>query len=222
MPDNYLFSRLTAYAEAHPDKAFAEQPDAPSQSYGTTLRNALRLAAVLTEAGLNPGDRVAVQVDKSLTAIELYLATVAAGGIFLPLNTAYTASELAYFLDDAAPSIVVCDPDRESEITPLANTARLFTLDKSGLGTLTAALTDMIITPVPRSADDLAAILYTSGTTGRSKGAMLSHDNLYSNAAALKDHWRFTENDVLIHALPIFHTHGLFVATNIALISGAT
>ena len=222
MPDNYLFSRLTAYAKAHPDKAFAEQPDAPSQSYGATLRNALRLAAVLTEAGLNPGDRVAVQVDKSLTAIELYLATVAAGGIFLPLNTAYTASELAYFLDDAAPSIVVCDPDRESEITPLANTARLFTLDKRGLGTLTAALTDMIITPVPRSADDLAAILYTSGTTGRSKGAMLSHDNLYSNSAALKDHWRFTENDVLIHALPIFHTHGLFVATNIALISGAT
>lgn len=222
MTDNYLFSRLTAYAEANPDKPFAMQPDAPSQSYGAARQNALRLAAVLTDAGLKPGDRVAVQVEKSLTAIELYLATVAAGGIFLPLNTAYTANELAYFLDDAAPSILVCDPSREAEITPLAGVAHIFTLDASGQGSLTAALTNAVISPVPRAADDLAAILYTSGTTGRSKGAMLSHDNLYSNALALKDHWRFSSEDVLIHALPIFHIHGLFVATNVALISGAT
>jgi malonyl-CoA/methylmalonyl-CoA synthetase len=222
MSDNYLFSRLTAFAASNPNKAFATQPDTGAQSFGTTLNNALRLAAVLQNAGLKPGDRVAVQVEKSLTAIELYLATVAAGGIFLPLNTAYTASELSYFLTDAAPAIVVCDPAREAEIVPLANAAHVFTLDKNGEGSLTAALTEAVITPVARSADDLAAILYTSGTTGRSKGAMLSHDNLYSNAAALKEHWRFTSEDVLIHALPIFHTHGLFVATNIALVSGAT
>jgi malonyl-CoA/methylmalonyl-CoA synthetase len=222
MTDNYLFSRLTAYAEAHPDKPFAEQPSQPSQSYGETLQNALHLAAVLTEAGLTPGDRVAVQVEKSLTAIELYLATVAAGGIFLPLNTAYTASELSYFLTDASPGIVVCDPAREAEITPLAGKAHVFTLAANGKGSLTGALSDAVITPVPRKADDLAAILYTSGTTGRSKGAMLSHGNLFSNAASLQSYWQFTDQDVLIHALPIFHTHGLFVATNIALVSGAT
>ena len=222
MSENHLFSRLTAFAAAHPDKVFATGPETSGQGYGDTVQNALRLAAVLCAAGLTPGDRVAVQVEKSLTALELYLATVAAGGVFLPLNTAYTASELSYFLTDAAPAIVVCDPARAGEITPLAKSAHVFTLDKAAQGTLTAALTDARIAPVPRGPDDLAAILYTSGTTGRSKGAMLSHDNLYSNAAALTDHWRFTSDDVLIHALPIFHTHGLFVATNIALVSGAT
>ncbi|WP_439111855.1 malonate--CoA ligase [Lentibacter sp.] len=222
MTENYLFSRLAAYGKAHPEKTFAQAPDAAPQSYGATLQNALHLAAVLTSAGLKPGDRVAVQVEKSLTALELYLATVAAGGVFLPLNTGYTASELAYFLDDATPAIVVCDPARVAEVTPLAGEARVFTLGANGTGSLTEALSDAIVAPVPRTADDLAAILYTSGTTGRSKGAMLSHDNLYSNAACLKGYWQFTDQDVLIHALPIFHTHGLFVATNLALVSGAT
>lgn len=222
MTENYLFARLAAYAETNPEKRFAHLQDGTNQSYGETFDNALRIAALLKSSGLQPGDRVAVQVEKSLRALELYLGTVAAGGVFLPLNTAYTAAEVSYFLNDATPTIVVCDPARQAEIAPLAPSAEVFSLDIAGNGTLSDALSDEIVHPEPRSADDLAAILYTSGTTGRSKGAMLSHDNLYSNSAVLKDYWRFTEDDTLIHALPIFHTHGLFVATNIALLAGAT
>ena len=222
MSENHLYSRLSAYADAQEDKPFARLPDGSVQSYGETFHNALRIAALLKSSGLEPGGRVAVQVHKSLRAIELYLGTVAAGGVFLPLNTAYTAAELEYFLGDATPSIVVVDPAREAEIAPIAGAAQLLTLDASGGGSLSAGLTDEVITPEPRTGDDLAAILYTSGTTGRSKGAMLSHDNLYSNSETLRDYWRFTDRDVLIHALPIFHTHGLFVATNVALLAGAT
>ncbi|RFP90912.1 malonyl-CoA synthase [Rhodobacteraceae bacterium 63075] len=222
MSENHLYSRLSAYADAHGDKPFARLSDGSSQSYGETFHNALRIAALLKSSGLEPGGRVAVQVEKSIRAIELYLGTVAAGGVFLPLNTAYTAAELGYFLGDATPSIVVIDPAREAEITPISGKAQLLTLDGDGGGTLSAGLTDEVITPEPCTGDDLAAILYTSGTTGRSKGAMLTHDNLYSNSATLRDYWRFTEDDVLIHALPIFHTHGLFVATNVALLAGAT
>ncbi len=221
MSENHLFSRLAAYADANPDKTFALRPGREPQSFGQTFHNARRVSAALLAAGVQPGDRVAVQVEKSLEAVELYLGAVAAGGVFLPLNTAYTASELEYFLSDATPSVVVCDPSRETEIAPLAETAQLFTLAGDGTGTLADALTEAAAEPVSRGADDLAAILYTSGTTGRSKGAMLSHDNLFSNSATLRDYWQFTENDVLIHALPIFHTHGLFVATNVALLSGA-
>ncbi len=222
MSENHLYSSLSAYADAQEDKPFARLPDGSVQSYGETFHNALRIAALLKSSGLEPGGRVAVQVHKSLRAIELYLGTVAAGGVFLPLNTAYTAAELEYFLGDATPSIVVVDPAREAEIAPIAGAAQLLTLDASGGGSLSAGLTDEVITPEPRTGDDLAAILYTSGTTGRSKGAMLSHDNLYSNSETLRDYWRFTDRDVLIHALPIFHTHGLFVATNVALLAGAT
>ncbi|MCP4821718.1 MAG: malonyl-CoA synthase, partial [Shimia sp.] len=155
--------------------------------------------------------------------IQLYLGTVMAGGVFLPLNTAYTTPEVAYFLGDAEPRVVVCDPSRENETSGIASNAQVKTLDAKGKGTMTdAAASQSVFTPVARTADDLAAILYTSGTTGRSKGAMLSHGNLASNSAVLRDHWRFTSDDVLIHALPIFHTHGLFVATNVALLAGAS
>lgn len=221
MAENFLFDRLSAYAEENPEKIFAYIGDA-EQTYGDTFRNALRIAAVLKGAGLEPGNRVAVQVEKSLRAVELYLATVAAGGIFLPLNTAYTASEVAYFLEDATPQIVVCDPDRLEEIAPLVGDTSVLTLGADGEGSLSGKLSDSVISPERRHQDNLAAILYTSGTTGRSKGAMLSHENLFSNSDVLKDYWQFTEDDVLIHALPIFHTHGLFVATNVALLSGTS
>ncbi len=184
-----------------------------------------RYAHALVSLGVRPGDRVAVQVDKSVDAIALYLATVASGAVFLPLNTAYTAREVAYFLQDATPRLLVCDPasslPHHDAITELALSIR--TLDAHGGGSL-AALAEVqprVFKTVPRSGDDLAAILYTSGTTGRSKGAMLSHNNLLSNARTLVDHWQFSESDVLIHTLPVYHTHGLFVATNVALLANA-
>ena len=185
-----------------------------------------RFANALKGLGVKPGDRVAAQVEKSVAAIVLYLATVRAGGVFLPLNTGYTPAEIEYFLGDAEPAVFVCDPARLASLEPVATAigARTLTLDANGAGTLIEAAarsTDAFDT-VERSADDLAALLYTSGTTGRSKGAMLSHGNLASNALALRDTWRYSSDDVLIHALPIFHTHGLFVATNITLFSGAT
>ena len=218
--DNHLLHRLAA--RGAPDQVFATRPGAPDVTYKALFQGAEGMAAALVAHGLQPGDRIAMQVEKSLEAVQLYLATVMAGGVFLPLNTAYTAAEVAYFLTDATPRIVVCDPTREGEITPLANGATVLTLALDGTGTLTdAAQGQGGFSAYPRTADDLAAILYTSGTTGRSKGAMLSHANLASNSETLRDAWGFTHDDVLIHALPIFHTHGLFVATNVALLAGA-
>jgi malonyl-CoA/methylmalonyl-CoA synthetase len=156
----------------------------------------------------------------------LYLGVLRAGYAFLPLNTAYQASEIEYFIGNAEPAVVVCAPKSLAWIQPIADAAkvaRVYTLDDAGNGTLT----DAVAMQSDRheiaqcGADDLAAILYTSGTTGRSKGAMLSHNNLLSNALTLKDYWGWSANDVLIHALPIFHVHGLFVASHCALLSGA-
>ncbi|MCG7495115.1 malonyl-CoA synthase [Thalassobius sp. Cn5-15] len=221
---NYLIHRLSHGAATTPAKVFATRPDQPDITYAQLFSGAQALAQRLIALGLEPGDRVAVQVAKTLEAVQLYLGTVMAGGIFLPLNTAYTAAEVDYFLTDATPRLLVCDPSRMDELTPLAKDATVLTLDSAGQGSLTADLpeADTAFIPVPRGGDDLAAILYTSGTTGRSKGAMLSHRNLASNSEMLVDLWRFTADDVLIHALPIFHTHGLFVATNVALLSGAS
>ena len=220
--DNHLITRLRAASLGHETRNFATFPARASMTFGELFAGAERNAAALVGMGVRPGDRVAVQVDKSIEAIQLYLGTVMAGGVFLPLNTAYTTPEVAYFLGDATPRVVVCDPARADEIAEVAGAARVVTLDAKGLGTLTDAVVGRGgFTPVPRGPDDLAAILYTSGTTGRSKGAMLSHANLASNSETLRDYWRFTDRDVLIHALPIFHTHGLFVATNVALLAGA-
>jgi len=221
--DNHLAHRLAQHLPVLRAKPFATRPGLSDVGYGALFEGAERFAARLLDAGLRPGDRVAVQVEKSIEAVQLYIGTVLAGGIFLPLNTAYTGAEVSYFLTDATPAVVVCDPSREAEIAPLIGTATLFTLDADGQGSLTAGLTDASgFVAVARGPDDLAAILYTSGTTGRSKGAMLSHANLASNSETLRDYWRFTSDDVLIHALPIFHTHGLFVATNVALLAGAS
>ena len=181
-----------------------------------------RIATVLLNAGVEPGDRVAVQIPKSIEALAVYVASVRIGAVFLPLNTAYTESELAYFIDDATPKILIMDPANQAVGERLVLQQRLLTLDGVGGGSLLLAATksEPMQGAVARADSDLAAILYTSGTTGRSKGAMLTHGNLLSNALTLVDYWKFTADDVLLHALPIFHTHGLFVASNIMLLAG--
>lgn len=222
---NHLFDAFRARVPA-PQRLLVATDDGRSLTYGEMLARSAQLAHALVQSGVTPGDRVAVQVEKSPEAVLLYLACLRAGAVFLPLNTAYTLPELGYFFGDAEPRLVVCDPDRVADIGPLAETsgAGVATLGNDGHGSLTdsASRQSTEFSDVARGPDDLAAILYTSGTTGRSKGAMLSHENLASNARVLVEHWRFTSNDVLIHALPIFHTHGLFVATNVILMAGAS
>ncbi len=185
-----------------------------------------RLANMLQSLKLAPGARVAVQTEKSVEALMLYLAVLRAGYVYLPLNTAYQASEIEYFVGNAEPAMFVCSTRNYAwtkPITDAAGVAHLFTLDEDGIGTVLDAATDQPKTHsiAHKSANDLAAILYTSGTTGRSKGAMLSHGNLLSNAKTLVDYWDWSERDVLIHALPIFHVHGLFVASHCFLLTGA-
>ncbi|MFV1495436.1 malonyl-CoA synthase [Phaeobacter sp. JH20_02] len=219
---NPLIHHLRAASLGREDAVFATRPGADLLRYGDLFAGAERMAAALVSRGVQPGDRVAAQVEKSLAAIELYLGTVMAGAVFLPLNPAYTDAEVAYFIGDATPRVFVCDPARRESLRAVAGEAAVLTLDGEGQGSLMELAAGKAgFDPVARTPSDLAAILYTSGTTGRSKGAMLSHENLYSNSLTLRDHWRFTAEDVLIHALPIFHTHGLFVATNVALLAGA-
>ncbi|MDA9436220.1 malonate--CoA ligase [Bradyrhizobium sp. CCBAU 51627] len=220
-----LFSRLFDGLD-DPKRLAIETQDGAQISYGDLIARAGQMANVLVARGVKPGDRVAVQVEKSVANIVLYLATVRAGAVYLPLNTAYTLNELDYFIGDAEPALVVCDPSKAEGLSPIAAKvkAKVETLGADGKGSLTEAAdkASSEFTTVPRANDDLAAILYTSGTTGRSKGAMLSHDNLASNSLSLVGYWRFTDRDVLIHALPIYHTHGLFVATNVTLFARAS
>lgn len=224
MSDN-LFDILQA-GITDPAATAIETVDGRRIDYGELVACTGRMANTLVGLGVLPGDRVAVQVEKSVEAIILYLATVRAGAVFLPLNTAYTPAEVSYFIGDAQPRVFVCDPAKAQLLAPIAaeTGARLMTLDGDGQGTLTDEVEDAPaeFATVARDSDDLAALLYTSGTTGRSKGAMLTHGNLVSNTLALREAWRYSADDVLIHALPIFHTHGLFVATNITLFSGAS
>jgi len=221
MNGNHLFDGLLSGREAD-SRILLRVPDGDDWSYAELVGLSGRLANLLLDHGVGPGDRVAVQVTKSVQAIALYLATVRAGAVFLPLNTAYTRAEVEYFLEDAEPRIFVCGSARAAEFDDIE--ADVLTLDGDGDGSLMRAAESMAsgFGNIERGPQDLAAILYTSGTTGRSKGAMLSHDNLLSNALTLVDYWRFTADDVLLHALPIFHTHGLFVATNIMLICGGS
>ncbi|UWQ76100.1 malonyl-CoA synthase [Leisingera sp. M658] len=190
------------------------------------LCTAAQIANVLAQTGLKPGDRVAAQVEKSPEALALYAACAQAGLIFLPLNTAYTAEELTYFIENSGASVVICDARSEATLASIAKQlgAGIETLNADGSGTLMdqAAAMPVSFATVERDGDDLAAFLYTSGTTGRSKGAMLTQSNLLSNAETLAQEWRFTADDVLLHALPIFHTHGLFVATNVTLAAGGS
>ena len=223
---NYLLSRLTAASIGHEESVFALLPDETQISYGWLIERAQQIAGMLQSQGLMPGDRVAIQADKSIEIVAVYLGVILAGGVFLPLNTAYTASELDYFLNDSKPHTLICDPARLEQLKPVCDQAKVsqvLTLDADRSGSLIKIVNQHCANfeGVARSDSDLAAILYTSGTTGRSKGAMLSHANLASNAAALKDYWQFNDDDVLIHALPIFHVHGLFVAINVVLLAGA-
>ena len=235
MARNYLFDGLLADKLANPESRsakFAVLPeDGRHYSFGDVDDVSARFANVLIELGVEPGDRVAVQVSKSIEAIMLYLAVVRVGAIFLPLNTGYTPAEIEYFLDNAKPRIFVCDPKKRTDYDALVaklgiglETMGVWKNHETSAGSLNDA--GLAASPkfesVARDAEDLAAILYTSGTTGRSKGAMLSHANLLSNAETLVQIWKFTADDVLLHALPIFHTHGLFVATNVALSAGAS
>ena len=221
---NHLFDAIRAAAGS--GDMFIETPDGRTWTYGDMFAQSGRLAAALDTLGVRPGDRVAVQVEKSPEALMLYLACVRCGAVYLPLNTAYTLAELDYFISDAEPRLVVCTPRSREGIVPVAEKygAHVETLDDAGGGSLMdlAQDEDSDFLDAERGPDDMAAILYTSGTTGRSKGAMLTHGNLLSNAATLRDCWRFTSADRLIHALPIFHTHGLFVASNVTLLSGAS
>jgi malonyl-CoA/methylmalonyl-CoA synthetase len=220
-----LFSRLFDRLD-DPNRVAIETVEGKRISYGDLIARAGQIANVLVDRGVKPGDRVAAQTEKSVTGLVLYLATVRAGAVYLPLNTAYTLNELEYFITDAEPSLVVCDPSKVEGIEAIAAKvgARVETLGPDGQGSLTQAAdkASCEFVTVPRADDDLAAILYTSGTTGRSKGAMLTHDNLASNSLTLVDYWHFTDKDVLIHALPIYHTHGLFVASNVTLFARAS
>jgi malonyl-CoA/methylmalonyl-CoA synthetase len=222
-----LFTTFQSRFPADQTRVFLERPDGTTLSYADLSDISGRLASVLKGLGVKPGDRVAAQVEKSAEALMLYLASLRAGAVYLPLNSAYTAGEIRYFLGDAEPTVFVCSPPVAEEMRALARdigVAHVETLGPNADGTLIekARAASPKFADVPRGRDDLAAILYTSGTTGRSKGAMLSHGNLASNATALRDTWRFTADDRLLHALPIFHTHGLFVATNVTLMTGSS
>ena len=225
-----LYAILASGFRADPSACAIEAVDAQGGSlyytWGDIDRASARLANLLASLGLAAGARVAVQVEKSPEALLLYLATLRAGYVYLPLNTAYQAAELDYFIGNAKPGLVVCSPAAHAWVEPIARQHKVrhvLTLGEHRQGSLLAAAAAHSddFSPVHRRASDLAAILYTSGTTGRSKGAMLSHGNLSSNALTLHQYWRWRRGDVLLHALPIFHVHGLFVASHGALLSGS-
>lgn len=196
-------------------------------SYSDLLLQSQKFAAALKQMSVSTGDRVLVQVEKSPEVIPLYLAVLQLGAIYVPINPAYTLNETDYFIEDAAPQLIVSTPERLAELDSIAarhQVPHVESLGTDGTGSLMnkAAEQQPLADIATVGSDALAAILYTSGTTGRSKGAMLSHGNLLSNARTLAEVWRFTQDDHLLHALPIFHTHGLFVACNVTLLSGAS
>ncbi|MBJ2158138.1 malonate--CoA ligase [Variovorax sp. IB41] len=221
-----LFAALRAAFPADLDAIAVETDNGLFYSWRDLERASAMIANLLDALKLEKGARIAVQVEKSVEAMLLYLATLRAGYVFLPLNTAYQSAEIEYFIGNAEPAVVVCTSRNASWVGPIATAAgtrHVFTLDDDRTGTLleVAAQCSDKHTPAKKSPDDLAAILYTSGTTGRSKGAMLTHGNLLSNAQVLKDCWGWAPGDVLIHTLPIFHVHGLFVALHGALLNGS-
>ncbi len=228
MPMNANFyALLQDKMHAAGDEPAFETPDGRILSYAKLIEDIDRAAAALGSLGVEPGDRVMAQVEKSIANVCLYLATLKIGAVFNPLNTAYTTAELEYFISDAAPRVIVVSPERQAEIEAIATASKVRAVltmgGPGGAGTfmdLTAAQEPGGET-VSRNADDLAALIYTSGTTGRSKGAMITHGNIASNAQVLHAYWGFRPGDVLLHALPIFHVHGLFVALHTSLLNAS-
>jgi malonyl-CoA/methylmalonyl-CoA synthetase len=226
MMNHNLYALLAAQFPSDGSACAIETVAGLYYSFSDLERASAKIANLFHRRGLKPGDRVAVQVEKSPEAVLLYLAVLRAGLVFVPLNTAYKQDELRYFVGNAAPSAIVCSPSNGAWIEPVAsehNVKCVWTLGQAREGSLiadAAACSDKQRV-VNRQTSDLAAILYTSGTTGRSKGAMLTHANLYSNAACLKTYWGWRRSDVLLHVLPIFHVHGLFVALHSALLGGS-
>src|SRR5918996_1108316 len=220
-----LYELVQRRAQAAAERVAIETVAGGRLTYGELDQRCASLAARLARLGVGRGDRVAAQIEKSVANVLLYLACLRQGAVYLPLNTAYTLAELDYFFGDAEPALIVCDPARRAEIGALsgAGGACIVALNAAGQGDLVDGLERE--PPRPEIAavedDDLAALLYTSGTTGRAKGAMLTHRNLASNALILADVWGFSAEDVLLHALPLYHVHGLFVACNTVLLAGA-
>ncbi|MHA1564264.1 MAG: malonate--CoA ligase [Alphaproteobacteria bacterium] len=217
-----LESRVTAA-----ERLFLTDQAGDTITYGALLQGARQYAQALTSLGAKPGDRIAVQTDKTVESLFLFFGTLAAGCVYLPLNTGYTAHEVQYFLQDAEPAVLICSTASLQELEPIATATSVrsvMTLDSGNRGTIIdlAARQPADFAPIDTRAESLAAILYTSGTTGLSKGAMLSHRNLLSNASTLIDAWRISPDDCLLHALPIYHTHGLFVGAETMALAGAS
>jgi len=221
-----LYERLCA--EADGARPFARQAGSGLLDYAALRTRSAQYANALLDLGVSRGDRILVQADKSVEMILLYLGALRAGAVFVPLNTAYTIAEIEYYIGDAQPRIVVCAPGKLATILPVARrlgVSHVLTLGGIEAGGTLAARADIADIHCPSvecEPDDIAAIIYTSGTTGRAKGAMLTHGNLAANAFGLQACWRFTADDVLLHALPLFHIHGLFVAVNVTLAAGAS
>ena len=223
--NNLLYSELFG-VHAEQNSTFLYCPDGTTLSYKYFIALASKYSHVLTSLGLSVGDRLLVHIDKSPEGLALYAACIQTGIIYLPVNNAYTVRELIYFIEDSQPALVVCDEHNQSALSVITEDLgiKLVTLNQEARGSLATMAQSMPgeFPPVSRNLDDLAVILYTSGTTGFPKGAMLTQENLLSNAVALKVEWRFEAEDVLLHALPLFHSHGLFVATNVSLLAGGS
>ena len=224
--DFNLYAHFREQFVNHADDELLCTEQDQSYSYREIDERSAQFARFLTDLGASPGDRISVQVEKSTTALELYLACLRAGFVFHPLNTGYQAGELDFFISDAEPTVVICDPGKEAFFNSAKTTTQVktvFTLSADETGSLADACKDLDgdFGVVDSSGDDLAALLYSSGTTGVPKGIMLTHGNLVRNTESLIDAWEFTERDRLLHALPIFHVHGLFVAIGCVMMSAA-
>lgn len=221
---NPLYGALVG-EKSESNNPFIVEDGATRYTYHEFASRAGQAAHALMQLGVRPGDRVMVQAEKSIDLLALYLGTIRAGAVFVPLNTSYTTNEVEYFVEDAEPTLFICTPDRVDQLSSIVEKigAKLLSLDVDGTGSWFdfCGNTCSAIFAVERSTSDLAAILYTSGTTGRSKGAMLTHDNLLSNAHSLKKVWHFEQSDVLLHTLPVYHSHGLFVAIHTTMLAGA-
>lgn len=222
-----LYAHFDKIFNTYAEKAVLTEITGREVHYADLQTQSAKIANALVNKGCKPGDRVSVQVAKSVEAVYLYLACLRAGLVFHPLNTGYKSNELDYFLSNAEPTVVICDSadiNLMTELTAKHNINTLLTLDADGSGTLTdlANLASNDFDTVFRTDDDLASLLYSSGTTGVPKGIMLTHKNLLSNGMTLVEYWGFTDKDILLHALPIFHVHGLFVALSCVFLSGAS